>query len=106
PQPRRVELYLGDLAAIPKEQAVDLLVLSAFPDDYAPTPTSLIGALDRRSLSVRELATHKAVDLREAFSCWLSAELDRDHPNLGFRQLLCFEPLTRGAPPELVGDVF
>lgn len=106
PQPRRIELHLGDLAAIPKEQAVDLLVLSAFPDDYVPTPTSLIGALDRRGLSVRELAAHKAVDLREAFSCWLSEDLVRDHPNLGFRHLLCFEPLTRGAPPELVGDVF
>src|SRR2546423_10649100 len=106
PEPRRVELYLGDLAAIPNEQAVDLLVLSAFPNDYLPSRSSLIGALDRRGLSVQELATHKAADLRQAFSCWLSADLTNDHPDIGFRRLLCFEPLARGEPPELVGDVF
>ena len=101
---RHVELYLGDLAEIPREEAVDLLVISAFPNDYAPTPTSLIGALWQRGLSVADLARTKAVDLREAFSCWLSEEVS--DASLGFKRVLCFEPLVRGAPAEVVGEIF
>jgi hypothetical protein len=44
---RRVALYEGDLTAIPKEHSADTLVISAFPNDYSPTPASVIGALDK-----------------------------------------------------------
>jgi hypothetical protein len=47
----RIELYWGDLSYLPQEQAVDLLVVSAFPNDYIPTPSSLIGAASKRYLS-------------------------------------------------------
>ena len=78
----------------------------AFPDDYVPTPRSLIGALYRKGVSVAELATRKAVDLRQTFSCWLSEEVVTPVPGIQFRRILCFEPLTRGAPPKVVGDIF
>ena len=83
-----------------------MLVVSAFPNDYAPTSSSLIGALAQKGLSVGSLATHKDVDLREAFSCWLSREFIPRDPRLQFRRILCFEPLRRGAPPEVAGDIF
>ena len=101
---RSVALHVGDLAAIPESEAVDLLVISAFPNDYVPTPTSLIGALHRQGVSVGALAATKEVDLRRFSSCWLSRKIDR--PAVHFRRLMCFEPLTRGAAPEVVGDVF
>ena len=102
----RVELLRGDLTHIPPDRAVDLLVISAFPDDYRPTPTSLIGALHRNGLSVQDLAGAKEEDLRESFSCWLSREFNAPSPGLRFRRILCFEPLGRGQPPELVGDIY
>lgn len=101
-----IRLYQGDLSAIPPAEAVDLLVVSAFPGDYVPTPTSLIGALRRRGVSVAALAKDPEADLREISGCWVSRDLAASHPDAGFRRLLCFEPLTRGAPPEVVGDIF
>lgn len=40
---RTIELYLGNLAD--GEISVDLLVVSAFADDYTPTHGSVVGAL-------------------------------------------------------------
>jgi len=99
-----IELLHGDLTELPPEHAVDVLILSAFPDNYAPTKTSLIGALHRRGLSVAALATDKEWDLRSNFSCWMS----RDIPDEGFnfKRILCFETGHRGSPDELVGDIF
>jgi hypothetical protein len=59
---RRIALYEGDLTDIPAEHRVDILIVSAFPNDYRPTQTSLIGGLQRSGLSVAQLlldfATH------------------------------------------------
>jgi hypothetical protein len=101
-----VRLYHGDLTAIPPAEAVDLLVLSAFPDDYTATPTSLIGALYRRGLSVFELARDKELDLRTPFSSWVSRDLSTRFPSVGFRRILCFETAQRVQPPQAVGDIF
>src|SRR5206468_3398800 len=72
-----IELYEGDVTKIPAEQAVDLLVVSAFPNDYYPTPRSVIGSLAEMGVSVAELAEDKEVDLRQFSSCWLSKLLPR-----------------------------
>lgn len=100
-----VEVYHGDLTDVSARDAFDVLVVSAFPDHYVPTYGTLIGALDKKGLSMSRLARTKELDLRTAFSCWLSPELPpRD--GLRFRRILCFEPLVRGRPPEVVGDIF
>lgn len=105
-KPRRIELLQGDLTELGADEGFDLLVVSAFPDDYLPTRTSLIGALHRKGLSVAALAQDKSVDLRDNFSCWLSKPLSPADPGLRFTRILCFEPSKRGAPPEVVGDIF
>jgi hypothetical protein len=105
-QHKRIELYQGDLTVLSETEAFDLLVVSAFPDDYIPTSGSLIGALDRKGLSVQLLAEAKEIDLRASFSCWLSKKFTPQDSGLRFRRILCFEPLVRGRPPELVGDIF
>lgn len=103
---KRIELHQGDLTTLHSDEAVDLLVVSAFPNDYLPTNTSLIGALYRKGLSVAALAQSKEKELRHDFSCWLSHELSLTDTRLNFKRILCFEPMARGEPPELVGDIF
>lgn len=105
-QIRRLELHKGDLTALAPEDSVDVLILSAFPDDYSPTHTSLIGALWRKGISVFDLAKDKAVDLRTAFSCWLSHPIRAEGPAIQFKRILCFEPQVRGDAPDVVGDIF
>ena len=102
---KSIELYRGDLTDGPDE-AVDILVVSAFPDDYLPTWSSLICALWAKGVSVKDLSYTKAVDLRKTCSCWLSAPLAVKPPGIAFDRILCFEPLVRGSPPEVVGDIF
>jgi hypothetical protein len=104
--PARIELCVGDLTTLQAEDAVDVLIVSAFPDCYTPLPGSLIGALARKGISVEELARHKEVDLRQSFSCWMSPRLVNLPPGIHFVRILCFEPYARGAPAELVGDIF
>jgi hypothetical protein len=103
---KHIRLYQGDLASIPPKEAVDLLVVSAFLNDYIPTKTSLIGALYDKGISVAKLSNNKEADLRGAFSCWLSKSLSNDFPNAGFRQLLCFERVGTSSPPETVSHIF
>ena len=103
---KNIELRQGDLTALPKGEGSDMLVISAFPNDYVPTPSSLIGALSKKGISVDELAKHKVMDLRPFTSCWLSEEIQGRGADLGFKRLLCFEPGSRGGPTEVVGDIF
>ncbi|MBT30981.1 MAG: hypothetical protein CMO01_15085 [Thalassobius sp.] len=99
---KQIELYKGDLTAIPQDKAVDVLVISAYPNLYEPDPNSLVKCLLEKNVDVKELAKDKAVDLRQNFSCWLSKDISGQN----FKKILCFEPLSRGNPSELVGEIF
>ena len=101
---RSIRLDVGDLANLPREHAVDAIIVSAFPDDYVPMPGTLIAALNRKGISVGDLAKRKAVDLRQFSSCWLSEVIEQ--PHAGFQRILCFEPAYRGRATEVVGDIF
>lgn len=103
----RIELYMGDLTDMPAEHAVDVLVVSSFPNNYRPTKGSLLGALQRRGVSVRQLSDDKAVDMRDFASCWLSKPIETpEHEGVRFKRVLCFEPKERGKAAEVVGDIF
>ncbi|ODR96759.1 hypothetical protein AUC69_14335 [Methyloceanibacter superfactus] len=103
---RRIALYEGDLTALPPEQRADILIVSAFPDDYSPKTTTLIGALQGRGLSVAELAANKLYDLRATSAFWLSRPLGPAFDGMNIGQVACFETHELGAPPAVVGDLF
>jgi hypothetical protein len=103
---KHIEIYQGDLTDMAPDEAVDVLVASAFPNSYLPLPGTLIAALDKKGISLRELASRKAFDLRENFSCWMSEEIQSTQPGIQFKRILCFEPRMRGNPAQVVGDIF
>ena len=103
---RRIGLYHGDLTRLPPEHTVDILIVSAFPDDYAPTDGSLIGALDQAGLSISALSINKAFDLRLTSGFWLSQPLEEQNGSLNIGRVLCFESGKIGQPPDIVGELF
>ena len=103
---RRIGLYHGDLTKQSPEHAVDILIVSAFPDDYTPTHGSLIGALDQGGLSISALSMNKAFDLRSTSGFWLSQPLRGQNGSLNIGRVLCFEPSIIGTPPDTVGELF
>ncbi len=86
--------------------SVDLLIISASPRDYIPTPGSLIGALHRKGVVVAQLAMTRELDLSGTFSCWLSQEIDSADLGLQFRRILCVEPHHYESISELVRGFF
>ena len=101
----RIEVCVGDIAAMTARDGCDLLVVSAFRRNYAPTVTSVVGALARRGLSVAALAANPEIDLRATTSCWLSRPMPPGR-SFGFDRLLCFEPATPHTAASTVGDIF
>lgn len=86
-QKKTLRVVLGDLCDA--EGRYDVVVCSAFRDNYRPTRGTLVGALwERRGISVTELAREPELDLK-AMGCWLSRELEGT-----FRRIACVELLT------------
>jgi hypothetical protein len=104
--PALIEICHGDLTEMGPGADVDVLVVSAFPDEYSPIPNTLIGALHQRGISVYEMAQDKAADLRAWCSCWMSQDIAALPPGLSFRRIFCFEPRRRGDPSAVVDDLF
>ena len=101
-----IQLCVGDVTRAKPDDAVDVLVTSAFRDEYYPVPGSVFGSLFRKGISVEDLAKDKEVDLRGAFSCWLSREIVNPSEGIHFKRILCYEPSEAAKAGEQIGDIF
>jgi len=101
-----IQFCIGDVTRAGQEHLVDVLVASAYRDSYYPVPGSVFGSLFRKGISVEDLANNKEVDLRGAFSCWLSKEIIDPPEGIRFRRLLCYEPSESAKAGEQIGDIF
>ena len=59
---KRIQLFHGDLTKLPEEHAVDILIVSAWQDSYEPVEGTLVAALEKKGVSVKELAGRNAVE--------------------------------------------
>ncbi|MFE4971363.1 ADP-ribosyltransferase [Kitasatospora sp. NPDC056651] len=89
---RTVQFLWGDLTQLASTDEVDVLVVSCLPDDYTPTPGTLVGALAQAGVSVEALAQHKAADYRPLLPCWISQPVAAPGPGIRFKRILVFEP--------------
>ena len=103
-----IQLLQGDLTAIPPEHAADLLVVSAYPNNYEPVPKTLMAALYNKGIVVGEMAKNKEIDLRAQLGCWLSFPLQKEQQEqFNFKQILCFEPGAKVQEDKtVVGNIF
>lgn len=126
-----IDLYKGNLVKM--DEPVDILVISALPNNYEAIEGTLIKALTDQGINIEKLAKYKAFDLREKYSCWLSQEIFLEnnkfliYPNelngsvelsenltpsqledyeLQFKRILCFEPLPGINPAHVLEDIF
>lgn len=105
---RTIQLLHGDLTAIPKKHATDILVVSAYPGSYEPVQLTVISALKDKGISVADMAADKDIDLREQLNCWLSKPLNAEQQEqFNFKRILCFEPPVRNdISVSVVGNIF
>lgn len=103
-----IQLLQGDLTAIPPEHAADLLVVSAFPNNYDPFPKTLMAALYNKGIVVGAMAKNKEIDLSSQLGCWLSKPLPKEQQDhFNFKQILCFEPGEKVHEDKtVVGNIF
>lgn len=99
-------LAQGDLTALKTAESSNILVISCLPNDYAPTPGSMIAALKNAyGIEVSVLAKDPAADYRATKHCWISKELSNYHPSkpVPYKQLICFESTGAAAPSNIPG---
>ena len=83
---KRVEVRHGDITKMSLKY--DLLVVSTFPRDYQPTPSSLVGALENNlDFSLLEHSENPYLDFRDSLSIWFTKQVE----NLFFERVLCTE---------------
>ena len=92
PEVPQLQFQWGDLTQMGPADTVDVLVVSALPGDYAPTPGSLIGALAAAGISVEQLAQNKETDYRPQMPCWISKQFQPTSPGIQFNRVLVYEP--------------
>lgn len=84
---RTIRVLRGDLCDA--RECYDVVICSAFKNDYLPVSGSLIGGLlEKREILVEELAREPELDLK-AMGCWLSREIPGE-----FRRIACVELLN------------
>jgi len=103
-----IQLLLGDLTAIPKEHAADILVISAYPNDYSTVDKqTLMSALYNNGIIVADLAKDKEINLLANLNCWLSKPLPlQQQEQFNFKRILCFEPPPGDEKEKLVANIF
>ncbi len=101
---RSLEIFVGDVLSAENGQVIDLLCISAFPDDYVPTPGTIIKALAENNIFVAQEATNKARDFRKEWQSWISHPLKAK--SIQIDRLLCFEHGSQRDPASVVGNVF
>jgi uncharacterized protein YciU (UPF0263 family) len=89
-----VALSWGNLMNVGRSEPVDILVVSTFPNDYWPTPSSLVGELSFRGVNMSTLAANKEKEWA-VFGSWLSTDLHPLRSGVNARRILCIE----GADP-------
>lgn len=82
---KEFELVQGDITNL--DFNVDLLCLSAFKDDYTPTPSSIIGQLYKKKINVGEQSKKPSLDFRESLGIWVSNKFDDNF----FKKIICVE---------------
>lgn len=89
---KTIKVFCGDVTEIP--ESFDLLVCSAFKNDYIPTYSSLIGILYRKyGISAAELSRKPFLNLKD-LGVWISAPLDTGL----FKRIGCVEILDHLNP--------
>lgn len=84
---RTIRFLIGDICS--SSELFDILVCSAYKGNYAPTPSSLIGALLYQcQINVDNLALEPEIDLK-SIGCWLS----KTTGNIHFQRIACVEML-------------
>ena len=94
---------MGDAIAVGPTEAVDILAISCFKDDYLPTPGTLVGTLKDLGVSVGEHAKHKHQDFLDAWHTWISTPISAP---IRIGRLACFEHGSGVDPAAVVGNVF
>jgi len=101
---RSLDIYVGDVTSTEELSPVDILCISAFPNDYWAEEGTVIHSLSQKGINVEQESDHKLFDWREQWQCWASTLLVND---VNIRQLICFEHAQyTSKPDEVVGNVF
>ena len=84
--------------------STDMLVVSAFRNDYYPLPGTMVGMLSTNyGVSVQELSQDPSIDLKD-LGVWVSREVAGDVP---FRRLACVEIVGNAdTPAEITENLF
>lgn len=83
---KTIEIHNDDLTKMTFD--VDVLVLSAYHQQYFPAPGTVIESLlNNTGISLLELSQNPILDLRSSLDCWVSNEI-QDKP---FKHIVCIE---------------
>lgn len=103
---KTIEIHNDDLTKMTFD--VDVLVLSAFHNQYFPAPGTVIEALQNNTgISLLKLSQNPLLDLRASLHCWVSNQID-NHP---FKHIVCIEGIktsieNSGTGENALSDLF
>ena len=84
---KHISIYICDIKEI--DEPMDIMTVSAFYKSYAPTPSTMLCALNDMGISVRALAHRPQIDLRELCGVWLSQAISNS--GLPIKRIGCIE---------------